>query len=134
MFLLIFVKKIPYDGRFYKYFFQTLSTESQQTYFRIFWYKNSNVIDGELEAKKIYLIRMSNVISYLYIACREILETNKEDSVNVNIVTIQTIKERMHMDDLLFSMDTLEEAQTVATNQLILFQVVFDRFHIYHLF
>ena len=77
---------------------------------------------------------MSNVISYPYIACREILETNKEDSVNVNIVTIQTIKERMHMDDLLFSMDTLEEAQTVATNQLILYQVVFDRFHIYHLF
>ena len=59
-----------------------------------------------------------SVVSYPYIGCCGILEATQEDPVNANNLTIQTIKERLHLDDLLFSMDTLEEAQTVATKSI----------------
>ena len=58
------------------------------------------------------------MVSSPYIACRSIRQVAKESPTNASNHTLHAIQHCMYMDDLLVSTDTLEEAETVATESI----------------
>ena len=96
-----------------KCFFQVLLPEKQQDYFRILWYKDDDVQQGQIESYK-FTRHVWGVISSPYIACAAIRKTAADNPTNASSHTTETVKGCMYMDDMLFSRDTQDEAQLVA--------------------
>ena len=100
-----------------KCFFQILLPEHQQNLFRILWYDNDDILNGKLKPYK-FTRHVWGVVSSPYIACRSIREITKENPTNASNPTLHAIQHCMYMDDLLVSTDTLEEAETIATESI----------------
>ena len=104
-------------GDISKCFFQIRLPKSQQNLFRILWFKNNDVKTGKLEPYK-FTRHVWGVVSSPYISCLAIRKTAEENHTNASVLTLDTIRNSMYMDDLLFSTHTLEEARTVALESI----------------
>ena len=104
-------------GDISKCFFQIRLPKSQQNLFRILWFKNNDVKTGKLEPYK-FTRHVWGVVSSPYISCLAIRKTAEENYTNASVLTLDTIRNSMYMDDLLFSTHTLEEARTVALESI----------------
>ena len=81
------------------------------------WYDNDDILNGKLKPYK-FTRHVWGVVSSPYIACRSIREIAKENPTNASNPTLHAIQHCMYMDDLLVSTDTLEEAETIATESI----------------
>ena len=97
-----------------KCFFQIRLPNSQQNLFRILWFKNNDIKTGKLEPY-MFTRHVWRVISSPYISCLAIRKTAEENYINA---TLDTIRNSMYVDDLLFSTQTLEETRTVALESI----------------
>ena len=104
-------------GDISKCFFQIRLPKSQQNLFRILWFKNNDVKTGKLEPYK-FTRHVWGVVSSPYISCLAIRKTAEENHTNASVLTLDTIRNSMYVDDLLFSTHTLEEARTVALESI----------------
>jgi len=103
-----------------KCFFQILLPRDQQDLFRILWFKNDDVENGEVQPYH-FTRHVWGVISSPFIACYAIQKLGKENPINASAFSIATLTNSMYMDDLLYSTDTLERAQTIAFELIDLF-------------
>ena len=100
-----------------KCFFPILLPEHLQNLVRILWYENDDILNGKLKAYK-FSRHVWGVVRSPCIACHSIKEVAKKNLTNASNPTLHEIQHCMYMDDLLVSTDTLEEAETVATESI----------------
>ena len=96
-----------------KCFFPVLILKYPQNLFQILWYKDNDVQRGKLQPYK-FTRYVWGIISSPYIACHAIRRTAEENPTVASDLTTDTIRNCMYMDDLLYSTDTLEQAQLIA--------------------
>ena len=101
-------------------FFQILLPENQQDYFRILWFKDDDIEKGEIQVYK-FTRHVWGIISSPFIACNAIHKLTKHNPTNASMLTLHTIRFSMYMDDLLYSTDTLDKAQTISSESISLF-------------
>ena len=96
-----------------KCFFQILLPQDQQDLFRILWFKNDDIEAGVLEPNR-FTWHVWGVISSPFIACYAIRKLGLDNPTGASESAIRTVLNSMYMHDLLFSVNTLREAQSIS--------------------
>ena len=104
-----------------KCFFQVQLPAAQRDLFRLLWFENNDVERGKLVS---YCFRVHpwGIKSSPYIACLAFKKLVEENPTCASDMTLQNIPQNMYMDDLIFSVDSLESAQTITNEAVSLFK------------
>ena len=104
-----------------KCFFQIQLPAAQRDLFRLLWFENNDVERGKLVS---YCFRVHpwGIKSSPYIACLAFKKLVEENPTCASDMTLQNILQNMYMDDLIFSVDSLESAQTITNEAVSLFK------------
>ena len=96
-----------------KCFFQIGLPEDQCDLFRILWFNNNDI--GQGKVVKFWFTRHPwGVKSSPFIASFAIQKTLEDNAIVASDQTRDTIRKNIYMDDLIFSVDSLDEAKTVG--------------------
>ena len=96
-----------------KCFFQILLPRDQRDLFRILWFSNDGIERAKLQSYH-FTRHVWGIISSPFIACYAIHRLSLDNPTNASDVAINTMRKSMYMDDLLYSTDTLDDAQSIA--------------------
>jgi hypothetical protein len=100
-------------------FFQIGIPPEQRDYFRIIWYKNDD-IDGEIEILR-FTVHVWGIISSPYIATRGIHAVAQQNRTRASPQTVGALKDNTYVDDLLKSMDTIQQMKQLYSESTALF-------------
>ena len=89
--------------------------------FGIWWFKDDDIEKGEIPVHK-FARHVWGIISS-FIACNSIHELTEHNPTNASMLTLHTIRFSTYMDDLLYSTDTLDKAQTISYESVSFFRV-----------
>ena len=103
-----------------KCFFQIGLPENQRDLFRIFWFENNDVENGKM-VKFRFTRHPWGVKSSPFIASFAIQKTLEDNATGASELTRNTIRKNIYMDDVIFGVDSLEEARTIAHEAIELF-------------
>ena len=103
-----------------KCFFQIGLPESQRDLFRILWFENNDVNEGKI-VKFRFTRHPWGVKSSPFIASFAIQKTLEDNATGASDLTRRTIRKNIYMDDIIFGVDSLEEARTIAYEAIELF-------------
>ena len=88
--------------------------------FRILWFDKNDVREGNLVTYR-FTRHPWGVKSSPFIATFAIQKTLDDNTTGVSDLTLDTIRKNIYMDDLMFSVDSLDEAKTIANEAIDLF-------------
>ena len=103
-----------------KCFFQIGLPENQRDLFRILWFENNDVENGKM-VKFRFTRHPWGVKSSPFIASFAIQKTLEDNATGASELTRSTIRKNIYMDDVIFDVDSLEEARTIAHEAIELF-------------
>ena len=103
-----------------KCFFQIGLPEDQRDLFRILWFNNNDIGPGKV-VKFRFTRHPRGVKSSPFIASFAIQKTLEDNATGASDLTRDTIRKNIYMDNLIFSVDTLDEAKTIAHEAIELF-------------
>ena len=104
-----------------KCFFQIQLPAAQRDLFRLLWFENNDVERGKLVSYR-FRVHPWRIKSSPYIACLAFKKLVEENPTCASDMTLQNILQNMYMDDLIFSVDSLESAQTITNEAVSLFK------------
>ena len=104
-----------------KCFFQIQLPAAQRDLFRLLWFENNDVERGKLVSYR-FRVHPWGIKSSPYIACLAFKKLVEENPTCAIDMTLQNILQNMYMDDLIFSVDSLESAQTITNEAVSLFK------------
>ena len=104
-----------------KCFFQIQLPAAQRDLFRLLWFENNDVERGKLVSYR-FRVHPWGIKSSPYIACLAFKKLVEENPTCASDMTLQNILQNMYMDDLIFSVDSLESAQTITNEAVSLFK------------
>ena len=104
-----------------KCFFEIQLPAAQRDLFRLLWFENNGVERGKLVSYH-FRVHPWGIKSIPYIACLAIKKLVEENPTCASDMTLQNILQNMYMDDLIFSVESLESAQTIANEAVSLFK------------
>ena len=104
-----------------KCFLQILLPKDQQDLFRILWYAQDDIISGQIEEFK-FTRHVWGIICSPYIACTAIRYVTEKNPTGASYITLKAIQDSMYMDDMLLSVNSLEEAKVIASEAIELFK------------
>ena len=104
-----------------KCFFQVQLPAAQRDLFRLLWFENNDVERGKLVSYR-FRVHPWGIKSSPYIACLAFKKLVEENPTCASDMTLQNILQNMYMDDLIFSLDSLESAQTITNEAVSLFK------------
>ena len=104
-----------------KCFFQIQLLAAQRDLFRLLWFENNDVERGKLVSYR-FRVHPWGIKSSPYIACLAFKKLVEENPTCASDMTLQNILQNMYMDDLIFSVDSLESAQTITNEAVSLFK------------
>ena len=104
-----------------KCFFQIWLPAAQRDLFRLLWFENNDVERGKLVSYR-FRVHPWGIKSSPYIACLAFKKLVEENPTCASDMTLQNILQNMYMDDLIFSVDSLESAQTITNEAVSLFK------------
>jgi len=87
--------------------------EDQRNLPRIVWVQNDDLNNGSVLPYR-FKVHLGGLKSSPYIACFAIQKTLEKNVTIADQLTIETIRQNIYMDELVFSVDSLEQAQLVA--------------------
>jgi hypothetical protein len=100
-------------------FFQIGIPPDQRDYFRILWYKDDD-IESEIEILR-FAVHVWGVSSSPYISTRGIHEVANQNRTHASSLTVNAVKNNTYVDDLLKSVDTIEQMQRLYHESTALF-------------
>ena len=103
-----------------KCFFQIGLPKDQRGLFRILWFDNNDIGQGKV-VKFRFTRHPWGVKSSPFIASFAIQKTLEDNATGAFDLTRDTIRKNIYMDDLIFSVDNLDEAKTIAHEAIELF-------------
>ena len=103
-----------------KCFFQISMPQEQQDLFRLIWYKNNDLLEGETQVYR-FTRHVWGINSSPYIALFAIEQLVKENPTNASQLTLNAIETKRYMDDVLLSFNSIEELELVARESIKLF-------------
>ena len=95
--------------------------ENQRNLFRLMWFKNNDIDEGEIQILK-FTRHVWGVNSSPYIALFAIEKLFAENLTNISNLTLPVVETNRYMDDLLLSFESLEDLETVSCESVLLFQ------------
>ena len=104
-----------------KCFFQIALPESQRDLFRILWFENDNIDTGKIVPYR-FCVHPWGIKSSPYIACLAFKKMIEQNPSNASELTLSSVSENMYMDDFIFSVDSLEDAQMITNESIALFR------------
>ena len=104
-----------------KCFFQIQLPAAQRDLFRLLWFENNDVERGKLVSYR-FQVHPWGIKSSPYIACLAFKKLVEENPTCASDMTLQNILQNMYMHDLIFSVDSLESAQTITNEAVSLFK------------
>ena len=104
-----------------KCFFQVQLPAAQRDLFCLLWFENNDVERGKLVSYR-FRVHPWGIKSSPYIACLAFKKLVEENPTCASDMTLQNILQNMYMDDLIFSVDSLESAQTITNEAVSLFK------------
>ena len=104
-----------------KCFFQIQLPAAQRDLFRLLWFENNDVERGKLVSYR-FRVHPWGIKSSPYIACLAFKKLVEENPTCASDMILQNILQNMYMDDLIFSVDSLESAQTITNEAVSLFK------------
>ena len=104
-----------------KCFFQIQLPAAQRDLFCLLWFENNDVERGKLVTYH-FRVHPWGIKSSPYIACLAFKKLVEENPTCASDMTLQNILQNMYMDDLIFSVDNLESAQTITNEAVSLFK------------
>ena len=104
-----------------KCFFQVQLPAAQRDLFYLLWFENNDVERGKL-VSYCFQVHPWGIKSSPYIACLAFKKLVEENPTWASNMTLQNILQNMYMDDLIFSVDSLESAQTITNEAVSLFK------------
>ena len=105
-----------------KCFFLIGLPEAQRDLFRILWFDNNDIGQGKV-VKFRFTHHLWGVKSSPFIANFAIQKTLEDNAIVASDLTRDTIRKNIYMDDLIFSIDSLNEAKTIAHKAIELFDI-----------
>ena len=106
-------------GNLKEYFFQIGIPSVQHVLFRILWYKDDD-LEKEIETWH-FTVHVCGVALSRFIASRCIHQVAKENHTHASSLTVSSLMRNMYVDDLLKSLDTIDEVRTVYRESIQLF-------------
>ena len=103
-----------------KCFFQIGLPEDQRDLFRILWFDNDDKGQGKV-VKFRFTRDLWGVKSSPFIASFAIQKTLKDNATGASDLTQDTIRKKIYNDDVIFSVDSLDDAKTIAHEAIELF-------------
>ena len=94
-------------------FFQIKLPEAQRDLFRLLWFENNDIELGNIVPFR-FCVHPWEIKSTLFIACFAFKKLVEENVTGACDLTLQNILHNMYMDDFIFSVDCLEDAQKIA--------------------
>lgn len=104
-----------------KCFFQVQLPACQRDLFRLLWFENNDVEQDKMVTYR-FRVHPWGIKSSPYIACLAFKKLVEENPTGASEMTLKNIQQNMYMDDLIFSADNLENAQTIAHEAVSLFK------------
>ena len=104
-----------------KCFLQVSVPENQRDLFRLVWFKNNDIDEGEIHILK-FTRHVWGVNSSPYIALFAIEKLVAENPTNASNLTLSVVETNRFMDDLLLSSESLEDLETISWKSVSLFQ------------
>ena len=104
-----------------KCFLQVSVPESQRDLFRLVWFKDNDIDEGEIQILK-FTRHVWGVNSSPYFALFAIEKLLAENPTNTSNLTLSAVETKRYMDDLLLSSDSLEDLETISRESVLLFQ------------
>ena len=104
-----------------KCFFQIKLPAAQRDLFRLLLFENNDVERGKLVSYR-FRVHPWGIKSSPYIACLALKKLVEENPTCASDMTLQNTLQNMCMDDLIFSVDSLESAQTITNEVVSLFR------------
>ena len=103
------------------FLFQIALPESQRNLFRILWFENDNIDTGKIVPYR-FCVHPWGIKSSSYIACLAFKKMIEQNPSNASELTLSNVSENMYMDDFIFSVDSLEDAQMITNESIALFR------------
>ena len=103
-----------------KCFFQISILEEQLDLFRILWFDKNDVREGNLVTYR-FTCHPWGVKSSPFIASFSFQKTFDDNTTGASDLTFDTIRKNIYMDDLMFGVDSLDEAKIIANEAIDLF-------------
>ena len=100
-------------------FFQIGIPPEQRDYFRILWYADDD-IDSIIEILR-FDVHVWGIGSSPYVSTRCIHEVANQNRTSVSLMTVSALKKNTYVDDLLKSLDTIEQAKKLYHESTALF-------------
>ena len=104
-----------------KCFFQARILCDQQDWFRILWYSNNDLDNGKPQifrfTRHVWMINFSHYVSLL--ALKRLVEENPS---NASQLTLQAIKRKSYMNDVLLASDSLSDLEIIAKENIDLME------------
>ena len=103
-----------------KCFFQIGVPAEQRDLFRILWFDKNDVREGNVVTYR-FTCHPWGVKSSSFIASFAIQMTLDDNATGASDLTLDTIRKNIYMDDLMLSVDSLDEAKIIANEAIDLF-------------
>ena len=103
-----------------KCFFQIGLPTEQRDAFRVLWFEKNDVVAGKVSAFR-FTRHPWGVKSSPFIASFAIQKALEENDTGASELTRETVRKNIYMDDVIFAVDSLEEAKTIAHEAIALF-------------
>ena len=102
-----------------KCFFQVGIPFDQQDWFRVVWYKNNDLENGN---SQIFRFTLWGINSSPYVALLALQRLAHENPSNASQITLNAVLNNRYMDDVLLASDTLLDLETIVEEGLKLFE------------
>ena len=103
-----------------KCFFQVSIPRKQRDLFRIIWFKNNDVVSGEIQTF-CFTRHVWGINSSPYVALTAINTVVSENPTGASSMTLNAIENNRYMDDMLLACDTLSDLEIIAGESRELF-------------
>jgi len=104
-----------------KCYFQIRVPEEQRDLFRILWFENDDVENGQLVPYR-FCVHPWGLKSSSFIACLAINKMIEENPSNASELTCSHVSDGMYMDDFIYSVNDLSDAKKIANESIDLFK------------
>ena len=102
-----------------KCFFQIKLPEAQRDLFCLLWFENNDIELGNIVSFR-FCVHPCGIKSTPFIACFAFKKLVEENFTGACDLTLQNILRNMYMDDFIFSVDRLEDAQKITDEAISL--------------
>ena len=100
--------------------FQVGIPKNQRDFFRLFWFDDDNVKDGEIEIWH-FKVHMWGVVSSPFTATCAIRQVAADNRTNASLMTTNAMQQNMYVDNLLKSLDSALKACQLYNEMKALF-------------